>query len=79
MCDTCGCQHHDHDHLHISLPVSGMMCELCAAAVEKSLNSLHGVHAKADFQSGMVELSLHDDAVPLDEIKSAICALGYQA
>ena len=77
MCESCGCEQHGHEHLHLLLPVKGMTCEHCAANIEKTLNALPGVHATADFKLGAVSLLLHEDA-DLAKAKEAILDLGFE-
>ena len=60
----------------VSLKVAGMKCENCSAAIDKALNVLPGVKAKADHVKGLVELELEDEG-KLPQIKEAIEDLGF--
>ena len=60
----------------MSLQVKGMMCGSCSASIDKALNIIPGVKAKADHVKGLVELELEDDG-KLEQIKSAIEDLGF--
>ena len=77
MCETCGCGHGDHQHIHLLLPVRGMACEKCAARITETLNQLPGVHVTADHKLGVVSLLLHE-AADLAKAKQAIINLGYE-
>ena len=77
MCETCGCGHSDHQHLHIIIPVSGMQNAGCAAKIETALNNLTGVHATADYELGAVSLLLHEDG-DLAAAKKTITDMGYR-
>lgn len=60
----------------VSLEVAGMKCSNCSASIDKALNLMTGVKAKADHVKGLVELELDDDGkLPL--IKDAIEDLGF--
>lgn len=76
MCENCGCSH-EHEHTKVVLPVQGMMCQICADSIDKALNALPGVHAKADFAGNCVELELHDEA-DMQKIKDTILDLGFE-
>ena len=53
-----------------------MKCGNCSASIDKALNLMTGVKAKADHVKGLVELELDDDGkLPL--IKDAIEDLGF--
>lgn len=60
----------------VSLKVAGMKCGNCSAAIDKALNVLPGVKAKADHVKGLVELELEDEG-KLPQIKEAIEDLGF--
>ena len=77
MCETCGCGHSDHQHLHIMIPVSGMKDAASAAQIEAVLNTLTGVHATVDYELGAVSLLLHEDG-DLAAAKKIINEMGYQ-
>ena len=77
MCETCGCGHSDHEHIHLMLPVKGLKNEDAAKDLAEALNRLTGVHATADHNIGAVSLLLHDDG-DLGEAKKLIADMGYQ-
>ena len=58
------------------IKVDGMKCGNCSAAIDKALNAIPGVKAKADHVKGLVELEL-DDEDKLTQIKEAIEDLGF--
>ena len=60
----------------VSLKVAGMKCGNCSASIDKALNLMDGVKAKADHVKGLVELELDDDG-KLASIKDAIEDLGF--
>ena len=60
----------------LSLKVAGMKCGGCSASIDKALNLMDGVKAKADHVKGLVELELDDDG-KLASIKDAIEDLGF--
>ena len=77
MCETCGCGHNDHQHIHLMLPVKGMKDKADAEALANALSELTGIHATADHAIGAVSLLLHDDG-DLGEAKKLIKELGYE-
>lgn len=57
----------------VTLPVEGMVCPFCAAAVENVLNSLDGVvEAKADYVKGLATVSYDPAQVTPDQMVEAI-------
>ena len=59
------------------LDVIGMTCGSCAARVEKTLNKQPGVEASVNFATGEALVRLADDAPPLDTLREAVKARGY--
>lgn len=58
--------------------VEGMMCSHCEAAVKKALEAIPGVDTvKADHKTNSVEISF-TERVPLEAIKEAVSAAGYE-
>ena len=62
----------------IVLKVEGMMCKNCVAHVEKALNSLNGVSAKADLESKLVTVD-NPENVSVDAMIAAVKEAGYDA
>ncbi len=62
----------------IVLKVDGMMCKNCVAHVEKALNSLNGVSAKADLESKLVTVD-NPENVSVDAMITAVKEAGYDA
>ena len=60
----------------VSLKVAVMKCGNCSATIDKALNVIPGVKAKADHVKGSVELELEDES-KLAQIKEAIEDLGF--
>jgi copper chaperone CopZ len=65
---------HAQDNLEtITLPVEGMICPFCAAAVEQVLKSLDGVvEAKADYVKGLATISYDPTRVTPTQMVEAI-------
>lgn len=65
---------HAQDNLEtITLPVEGMVCPFCAAAVENILGSLDGVvEAKADYVKGLATVSYDPAQVTPNQMVEAI-------
>lgn len=59
-----------------TLKVAGMKCGNCSGSIDKALNAIPGVKAKADHVQGTVELDLADDS-KLSLIADAIEDLGF--
>lgn len=57
--------------------IEGMMCAHCVAHVEKALNAIPGVHAKADLAQKCATVSL-DQAVSDAELTAAVKDAGYE-
>ena len=62
----------------IVLRVGGMMCKNCVAHVEKALNSLNGVSARADLESKLVTVD-NPENVSTDAMIAAVKEAGYDA
>lgn len=62
----------------IVLRVDGMMCKNCVAHVEKALNSLNGVSARADLESKLVTVD-NPENVSADAMIAAVKEAGYDA
>lgn len=62
----------------IVLRVDGMMCKNCVAHVEKALNSLNGVSARADLESKLVTVD-NPENVSTDAMIVAVKEAGYDA
>jgi Cu+-exporting ATPase len=61
----------------IELDLEGMTCAGCAARIEKRLNALEGVRAAVNFATERV--TVHSDAVPVEELVRAVEGAGYGA
>jgi len=61
----------------LTLRVSGMTCNHCEATLEEALNELPGVHARASFSAGSVELSNRQE-LPVQQLIQAIAKRGYE-
>jgi len=62
----------------ITLPVKGMTCAACVAAVEHSLNKMDGVvNVNVNLASEKVTITSHDD-IPLEKIIETIEDTGYE-
>lgn len=62
----------------IVLRVDGMMCKNCVAHVEKALNSLNGVSARADLESKLVTVD-NPENVSTDAMIATVKEAGYDA
>ena len=66
------------DHtMNKKINIEGMMCAHCVAHVEKALNAIPGVHAKADLAQKCATVSL-DQAVSDAELTAAVKDAGYE-
>ncbi|MDO9099730.1 MAG: heavy metal translocating P-type ATPase, partial [Caldisericota bacterium] len=62
----------------VVIPVQGMTCASCAAAIERALHKLSGVHeASVNLATERAIVSYEPDIVRLSAIKQAITAAGY--
>ncbi|MGI6031113.1 MAG: heavy-metal-associated domain-containing protein [Eubacteriales bacterium] len=59
------------------LQVEGMHCAHCAAKVVDALEELEGIHARADFKTGQVQVWMKDFRPP-DEVRQAVTQAGYR-
>ena len=60
------------------IPVSGMTCGHCVAAVEKALEGLDGIgKVSVSLASGEVSIEYDPARVGMDKIREAISELGY--
>jgi len=63
----------------VSIPVGGMTCTACSAAIERSLRKLPGIRVAAvNFATEKATVSYDPSAVRLSEIKGAIRKAGYE-
>ena len=62
------------------IPVKGMTCVNCAAAIQKDISKLAGVKsANVNYANEKAVVEFDPDAVGLDKFISSINELGYQA
>ncbi|MBU0927243.1 MAG: heavy metal translocating P-type ATPase [Spirochaetes bacterium] len=62
------------------VPIGGMTCSACAAAVERSVSKVDGVSsASVNFATERLSVSWDPSATRLSEIKLAVKAAGYEA
>ena len=63
----------------VSIPVGGMTCTACSAAIERSLKKLPGIEiASVNFATEKATVKYDPAAVRLSEIKGAIKKAGYE-
>ncbi len=59
--------------------VNGMHCNSCVLAVQNSLEDVDGIEsAKADLDSGNVEIELDTSKVTLEDIDEAVQDVGFE-
>jgi Cu+-exporting ATPase len=64
----------------VSIPVGGMTCTACSAAIERSLKKLPGVQiAAVNFATEKATVTYDPSTVRLSEIKGAIKKAGYES
>lgn len=64
----------------IRLKVSGMSCEHCVQAVTKALEGISGVtKARVSLEGGTAEVETAAEAVPTEQLVSAVKEAGYDA
>ena len=64
----------------VTVPVSGMICMVCAGSVKNALKAVHGVQkADVDLEKHNVTVQYENGKVSLDELTRAINQLGYKA
>jgi cation-transporting ATPase V/Cu+-exporting ATPase len=61
----------------LRLDVKGMTCGSCAIRVEKTLNKQQGVTASVNFATGEAVVLLEEQAPPLEALREAVQARGY--
>jgi len=61
----------------LRLDVKGMTCGSCAIRVEKTLNKQPGVTASVNFATGEAVVLLEEQAPPLEALREAVQARGY--
>lgn len=67
------------DTKDISIPVAGMTCTACSAAIERSLRKLPGIKVAAvNFATEKATVQYDPGAVRISEIKAAIKKAGYE-
>lgn len=64
----------------VTIPVEGMVCVSCAAAVKRAVKSMSGVtDVEVSLTQRTVTVSFASDQVTADRIVASIKALGYRA
>ncbi len=58
--------------------VEGMMCNHCRMHVEKTLNSIEGVHATVSLEPPVAVINFDGEPTPLEELQAALAAEGYK-
>ena len=58
------------------VPVGGMTCEKCVAAVENALNGIEGVWARVDLSAKSAHV-LSKQPLDMDRVKDAVREAGY--
>lgn len=61
--------------MEMRINIKGLHCEHCVARVEKALNKLEGVSAKADLQGANLTLQ---NEISEEELAQAVRAAGYE-
>ncbi len=68
------------DRRTVTVPVSGMICMVCAGSVKNALKAVHGVQkAEVDLEKDNVTVQYENGKVSVDELTRAINQLGYKA
>ena len=62
----------------LNLRITGMTCDHCARALQKALNALSGVKARASYDEGTARVETHD-GVAVEHLLKAVQAKGYGA
>jgi Cu+-exporting ATPase len=65
--------------VRVRLDVAGMTCASCAARIERKLNKLEGVEASVNYATDEATVAYDPDAVTVDDLVSAVAAVGYRA
>jgi len=64
----------------VRLKTSGMHCGSCAMMIQMTLEDLPGVKAaKAEYATGMADVTYDSDVVDADALVAAVQAAGYGA
>ncbi len=64
----------------VTLATTGMHCGSCSMLIDMTVGDMSGVSAvKTDLATGKTEVTFDPDAVSVDELISAIRAIGYDA
>ena len=67
------------DSREVAIPVAGMTCTACAAAIERSIKKLPGIEiASVNFATEKATVKYDPAAVRISEIKGAIKKAGYE-
>ena len=67
------------DSREVAIPIAGMTCTACAAAIERSLKKLPGIEiASVNFATEKATVKYDPASVRLSEIKGAIKKAGYE-
>ncbi len=63
----------------ITLTISGMACNGCAANISNALHALDGViAAEVSYSEGSAEIEFDPSKVSAEQLKSTVIAAGYQ-
>lgn len=64
----------------VTVPVSGMICMVCAGSVKNALKAVHGVqNAQVNLEKHNATVQYENGKVSVDELTRAINQLGYKA
>ncbi len=67
------------NHESMIIPIEGMTCAACSAAVERSLSRMDGMaHVSVNALTGQAKLSYDKDKIRISQIKKAIEKLGFK-
>ncbi len=65
---------------HLSLTIEGMDCAACAAAIEKKLKAVPGVHeASVSYERGRAEIDYDSKSASVGQLEKAIQEAGYRS
>ncbi len=59
-----------------SVKIGGMSCKNCAVRIENAFNRQEGIYARADFKTGISEISAKEPVSDF-ELRKTILGLGY--
>lgn len=62
----------------ITLDITGMTCDNCAANIKKILSTLPGITAEISFQKGEALIEINDNT-PINKITETIKLAGFEA